>query len=92
MTECRWRSSVDECQRLKIFCPKSRGYVKIGIDSQYGLAKISFEIVDYQAHSEGTAGGIMKNNIIIAGVPRAGKSTVSHLLSKKYGYQHVSMD
>ena len=34
----------------------------------------------------------MKNNIIIAGVPRAGKSTVSHLLSKKYGYQHVSMD
>ena len=34
----------------------------------------------------------MKNNIIIAGVPRAGKSTVSHLLSKKYGYQHISMD
>jgi hypothetical protein len=34
----------------------------------------------------------MKNNIIIAGVPRAGKSTVSNLLSKKYGYQHVSMD
>ena len=34
----------------------------------------------------------MKNNIIIAGVPRAGKSTVSHLLSKQYGYQHISMD
>ena len=34
----------------------------------------------------------MKNNIIIAGVPRAGKSTVSHLLSKEFGYQHVSMD
>ncbi len=34
----------------------------------------------------------MKNNIIIAGVPRAGKSTVSHLLFKEYGYQHVSMD
>ena len=34
----------------------------------------------------------MKNNIIIAGVPRAGKSTVSHLLSKRYGYQHISMD
>ena len=34
----------------------------------------------------------MKNNIIIAGVPRAGKSTVSNLLSKRYGYQHVSMD
>ena len=32
------------------------------------------------------------NNIIISGVPRAGKSTVSHLLSSKYGYQHVSMD
>jgi len=34
----------------------------------------------------------LKNNIIIAGVPRAGKSTVSNLLSKKFGYQHVSMD
>ena len=34
----------------------------------------------------------MKNNIIIAGVPRAGKSTVSRLLSKRYGYQHVIMD
>ncbi len=34
----------------------------------------------------------MKNNIIIAGVPRAGKSTVSHMLSKRYGYQHISMD
>ncbi len=34
----------------------------------------------------------MKNNIIIAGVPRAGKSTVSHRLSTQYGYQHVSMD
>ena len=32
------------------------------------------------------------NNIIISGVPRAGKSTVSHLLSAQYGYQHVSMD
>lgn len=34
----------------------------------------------------------MKNNIIIAGVPRAGKSTISHRLSKNYGYQHISMD
>lgn len=34
----------------------------------------------------------MKNNIIIAGVPRAGKSTISHQLSKRYGYQHISMD
>lgn len=34
----------------------------------------------------------MKNNIIIAGVPRSGKSTVARLLSKKYGYQHISMD
>ena len=45
--------------------------------------------------SGGTAGGdhdSMKNNIIIAGVPRAGKSTVSHMLSKRYGYQHISMD
>lgn len=34
----------------------------------------------------------MKNNIIIAGVPRAGKSTISHRLAKHYGYQHISMD
>ena len=34
----------------------------------------------------------MKNNLIIAGVPRAGKSTVAHLLASRYGYQHVSMD
>lgn len=34
----------------------------------------------------------MKNNIIISGVPRAGKSTISHILSKEYGFQHVSMD
>ena len=30
----------------KVFCQRSRGYAKIGIGSQYGLAKISFEIVD----------------------------------------------
>ena len=34
----------------------------------------------------------MKNNLIIAGVPRAGKSTISRLLSRRYGYQHISMD
>lgn len=34
----------------------------------------------------------MKNNIIIAGVPRAGKSTISHRLAKRFGYQHISMD
>lgn len=34
----------------------------------------------------------MKNNIIIAGVPRAGKSTISQLLSKRFGFQHISMD
>jgi len=33
----------------------------------------------------------VKNNIIIAGVPRAGKSTLSSILAK-YGYTHVSMD
>ncbi len=34
----------------------------------------------------------MKNSIIISGVPRAGKSTVAHLLSKQFGYNHISMD
>lgn len=34
----------------------------------------------------------MKKHIIIAGVPRSGKSTISQIISKKYGYQHISMD
>ncbi len=34
----------------------------------------------------------MNNNLIIAGVPRAGKSTIANTLSKEFGYQHVSMD
>ena len=34
----------------------------------------------------------VKQTIIIAGVPRAGKSTLSHRLSREFGYQHVSMD
>ena len=33
-----------------------------------------------------------EKHIIIAGVPRAGKSTVSQMISKIYGYQHISMD
>ena len=34
----------------------------------------------------------MINNLMIAGVPRAGKSAAAHMLSEKYGYQHISMD
>ncbi|MDR2598962.1 MAG: hypothetical protein LBC73_01640 [Oscillospiraceae bacterium] len=34
----------------------------------------------------------MKSNIIIAGVPRAGKSTISRMIANRFGYQHVSMD
>ncbi len=34
----------------------------------------------------------MKSNIIIAGVPRAGKSTISRRLAKQIGYRHISMD
>ena len=34
----------------------------------------------------------MKNNIIIAGVPRAGKITIDNSLAVRYVYQHVSMD
>ena len=37
-------------------------------------------------------GIILKNNLIIAGTPRTGKSTISNKLSKIFGYQHVSMD
>lgn len=34
----------------------------------------------------------MKKHIIIAGVPRAGKSTLSQKISNGFGYQHISMD
>ena len=34
----------------------------------------------------------MKKYIIIVGVPRAGKSTVSQMIAKQMGYQHISMD
>lgn len=34
----------------------------------------------------------MKKHIIIAGVPRAGKSTISQMIAHKLGYQHISMD
>lgn len=34
----------------------------------------------------------MKKHIIIAGVPRSGKSTISQIISKQFGYQHISMD
>ncbi len=34
----------------------------------------------------------MTQNLIIAGVFRAGKSTISNMISKRYGYQHIIMD
>lgn len=34
----------------------------------------------------------MKKHIIISGVPRAGKSTLSHRIATQLGYQHISMD
>lgn len=34
----------------------------------------------------------MKKHMIIAGVPRSGKSTISQRISKHLGYQHISMD
>ena len=34
----------------------------------------------------------MKKHIIIAGVPRSGKSTISQRISGTLGYQHISMD
>lgn len=40
----------------------------------------------------GNGGVNMKKYIIIAGVPRAGKSTVSQMIAKRMGYQHISMD
>lgn len=34
----------------------------------------------------------MTKHIIIAGVPRSGKSTVSQIIAHHFGYQHISMD
>lgn len=34
----------------------------------------------------------LKKHIIIAGVPRSGKSTISQKISNNLGYQHISMD
>lgn len=34
----------------------------------------------------------MKKYIIIAGVPRAGKSTLTSMIAKKLGYQHICFD
>ncbi len=34
----------------------------------------------------------LKKHIIIAGVPRSGKSTISQKISNHLGYQHISMD
>lgn len=34
----------------------------------------------------------MKKHIIIAGVPRAGKSSLCRKIAHTYGYQHISMD
>ena len=34
----------------------------------------------------------MNKYIIITGAPRAGKSTISHLLAQRFGYHHISMD
>lgn len=34
----------------------------------------------------------MKKHIIVSGVPRSGKSTVSQQISDQLGYQHISMD
>lgn len=35
---------------------------------------------------------MLKKHIIIAGVPRSGKSTISQRISNDFGYQHISMD
>lgn len=34
----------------------------------------------------------MKKNIIIAGVARAGKTTLCSMIAKEFGYQHLAMD
>lgn len=34
----------------------------------------------------------MKKHLIVAGVPRSGKSTLSRRIAKECGYQHISMD
>jgi hypothetical protein len=42
------KAKVGLMTAAKIFCQKSREYAKIGIGSQYGLAKISFDFLQHQ--------------------------------------------
>ena len=42
------KAKVGLMPAAKIFCQKSREYAKIGIGSQYGLAKISFDFLQHQ--------------------------------------------
>ena len=42
------KAKVGLMTAAKIFCQKSRGYVRIGIGSQYGFAKISFDFLQHQ--------------------------------------------
>lgn len=48
--------------------------------TNFSLMKINGEI------------NFMKKYVIIAGVPRAGKSTISKKIAQQKGYQHISMD
>ena len=51
------------------------------------LEKVGFRFVELNGGTN-----FMKKYVIIAGVPRAGKSTISKRIAKQKGYQHISMD
>jgi hypothetical protein len=48
MTECRWRSSVDECQRRKFSAKNPEDMLKLGSVTSMGLPKYLFELNDYR--------------------------------------------
>ena len=46
MTECRWRSSVDECQRRKFSAKNPEDMLKLGSVASMGLPKEAFDFPD----------------------------------------------
>ena len=45
MTECRWRSSVDECQRRKFSAKNPEDMLKLGSVASMGLPKYLLKLL-----------------------------------------------
>ena len=66
-------------------------FVVIGGDIWYTLNIILGNKSEFM-YATFYGGEMLKKHIIIAGVPRSGKSTISQKIANDFGYQHISMD